>query len=166
MADASSRFALPYLQPGQAQKEVFHNEALTTIDALLHAAAQSAGDNDPPGSPTVGQCWIVGSSPTGDWTGQSGAVAAWTEGGWRFIAPREGMLLWLVDEQLWARRGPGGWIIGDVPAQSVSVAGTQVVGTQQSAIADPSSGATVDSEARATLSELLAAIRAHGLIAT
>jgi hypothetical protein len=166
MADASSRFALPYLQPGQAQKEVFHNEALTTVDALLHAAAQSAGDDDPPGSPTAGQCWIVGSSPTGAWSGHGGAVAAWSEGGWRFIAPREGMLLWVIDAQLWARRGPGGWIIGDVPAQSVSVAGTQVVGTQQPAVASPSGGATVDAEARTALSSLLAAMRAHGLIAT
>jgi uncharacterized protein affecting Mg2+/Co2+ transport len=76
------------------------------------------------------------------------------------------MLLWVIDAQLWARRGPGGWIIGDVPAQSVSVAGTQVVGTQQPAVASPSGGATVDAEARTALSSLLAAMRAHGLIAT
>lgn len=166
MADASSRFGLPYLQAGQAQKEIFHNEALTTVDALLHPAAQSAGDNAPPATPAVGRCWIVGSSPTGAWAGHAGALAAWSEGGWRFVAPVEGMMIWLLDAQIWARRGAGGWIIGDIPAQSVSVAGLQIVGARQPAIADPSDGTTIDSQARTALSALLAAARAHGLIAT
>lgn len=166
MADTSSRFALPYLQPGQAQKEVFHNEALTTCDLLLHAAVQAAGLNAPPASPTPGQCWIVGNSPTGAWAGQAGTIAGWSEGGWRFIAPLEGMVAWLVDEQVWARRGASGWIVGDVPALAISVAGVQVVGARQPAIASPSGGATIDAEARAALSSLLAAARAHGLIAT
>lgn len=166
MAETSSRFGLPYLQAGQAQKELFHNEALTTIDAMLHAVALSAGENDPPSSPAVGQCWVVGTSPTGAWAGHAGAVAAWTDGGWRFIAPLEGMTVWLVADQLWARRGASGWIIGDVPAQSVRVSGVQVVGARQPAIADPSGGALVDAQARAALMSLLAAARAHGLIAT
>ena len=165
MADASSRFTLPFLQPGQAQKEVFHNEALARIDALLHATAESVED-DPPSSPAYGQCWIVGSSPTGAWSGHAGAIAAWSEGGWLFLAAREGMTAWLVDLDIWARRGASGWIMGDIPAQSVSVAGVQVVGGQQPAIANPSGGATVDSEARTALAALLAAARAHGLIAT
>jgi hypothetical protein len=166
MADASSRFALPLLQPGQAQKELFHNEALATVDALMHAAAQSAGDNAPPASPAPGQCWIVGSSPTGAWSGHSGALAGWTEGGWRFIAPREGMLVWLADAGVWAHRAGGGWIVGDVPAQAVSVGGVQVVGAQQAPIGNPSGGTTVDVQARSALAALLAAARAHGLIAT
>jgi hypothetical protein len=28
MADTTPRFALPFILPGQAQKELFHNEAL------------------------------------------------------------------------------------------------------------------------------------------
>jgi hypothetical protein len=165
MADESSRFALPFLQPGQAQKEVFHNEALARIDTLLHATAESVVD-DPPSSPTSGQCWIVGTSPTGLWDGQAGALAGWSEGGWLFIPPREGMMLWLADIELWARHDASGWIIGDIPAQSVSVGGLQVIGGQQAPITDPAGGATVDSEARATLTALLVAARAHGLIAT
>lgn len=166
MAESSSRFALPYLQPGQAQKEVFHNEALTTIDALLHPVVQTAGDNAPPGSPAIGQCWIVGGSPTGAWTGQAGMVALWSEGGWRFVAPVDGMTLWLASAQVWARRSGSIWIIGDIPANTISVAGLQILGARQPAIADPAGGTVVDTEARGTITALLAALRTHGLIAT
>lgn len=166
MAESSSRFALPYLQPGQAQKEAFHNEALTTIDALLHPVAQTAGDNSPPGTPGVGQCWIVGGAPTGAWAGHAGAIALWSEGGWRFIAPTDGMMLWLASAQVWARRSASIWAIGDIPANTISVAGLQILGARQPAIADPTGGSVVDTQARSAITALLAAARAHGLIAT
>lgn len=166
MAELSSRFALPYLQPGQAQKEAFHNEALTTVDALLHPVAQTAGDDAPPGSPAVGQCWIVGDAPTGAWAGHAGSIALWSDGGWRFIAPQDGMMLWLASDQVWVRRSGSIWIIGDLPANTISVAGLQILGARQPAIADPTGGTIVDTEARGTITTLLAAMRAHGLIAT
>jgi phage baseplate assembly protein V len=46
------------------------------------------------------------------------------------------------------------------------VAGIQVVGAQGGAVADPAGGGTIDAQARAQLSALLARVRAHGLIAT
>ena len=147
MADDSARFALPYLQPGQAQKELFHNEALTAIDALLHPVAQTIGENAPPSSPAIGQCWIIGSSPTGAWAGHGGQIALWSEGGWRFIVAAPGMAMWLAGDGVWAREDGGGWNVG-------------------AAIADPAGGTTIDSEARMAISALLTAVRAHGLIAT
>jgi hypothetical protein len=41
----------------------------------------------------------------------------------------------------------------------------KVVGARESAIASPSGGANVDPEARAAIAAMLAALRAHGLIA-
>ena len=46
------------------------------------------------------------------------------------------------------------------------VAGTQVVAAQQGAIPNPVGGLTVDTEGRAATDLILAAMRAHGLIAT
>lgn len=147
MADDSARFALPYLQPGQAQKELFHNEALTTIDALLHPVAQTIGDDAPPATPGIGQCWIIGASPSGAWSGHPHEIALWSEGGWRFIAPAPGMMVWLAGDGVWAREAAGSW-------------------TVSAAIPNPAGGATVDAEARTAIAALLGAFRAHGLIAT
>lgn len=44
--------------------------------------------------------------------------------------------------------------------------GTQVVGVQQPVIPDPTGGGTVDTESRAAIVLMLAAMEAHGLIAT
>lgn len=49
---------------------------------------------------------------------------------------------------------------------SYKVAGVKVIGAQAAAIADASGGATVDTEARAALNDLLAKLRTHGVIAT
>lgn len=46
------------------------------------------------------------------------------------------------------------------------VAGVQVVAAQQPSIPDASGGVTVDTEARAAINALLAALRTHGLIDT
>ena len=81
MVETSARLALPLLVPGQAQKEMFHNEALATIDLALQASVAAVGTEAPPAAPSPGQCWIVGPRPTGDWAGQAGALAGWTAGG-------------------------------------------------------------------------------------
>lgn len=44
----------------------------------------------PPGSPTTGKFWIVGSSPSGDFTGHGGDLAYWTGTAWAFMDPAEG----------------------------------------------------------------------------
>jgi len=166
MTDMSARFSLPLLQPGQAQKEMFHNEALVLIDAALHGVAQAMGDNVPPASPAAGQCWIVGDAPVDAWAGMAHRLAAWTAGGWRFVAPVAGMTIWLMDAGLWALHDGTGWRPGILPASALHVAGRQVVGAQQSAIADPDGGASIDGQARSAIRDILVALRSHGLIAT
>src|SRR3546814_17529812 len=81
--DVTPRFGFPYLYAGQAQKEVFHNEALILADLLVQAYAKSADQMVPPQTPAPGECWIVGDAPSGDWAGWAGALACWTHGGWR-----------------------------------------------------------------------------------
>src|SRR3546814_13955802 len=86
---ATTRLALPYLVPGQAQKETTHNEALIRLDLAVKASALSIGLNISPQTPEHGQCWTVGTSPTGIWAGKAGHLAGWTDSGWRYLRRSE-----------------------------------------------------------------------------
>lgn len=165
MGETSARLGLPLIAPGQAQKEMTHNEALAALDLAVQAGVVAARLDTPPASPALGDSWIVGDEPAAAWTGRVGALAGWTAGGWRFVTPREGMTAWSADDAMpWLFRG-GAWRKGELRGASVRVNGRQVVGAQAAAIPDPVGGGTVDTQARAALAAVLTMLRAHGLIA-
>lgn len=161
----TDRWSWPLLDAGQAQKEMTHNEALAAIDLLLGATVVAVGVDTPPTDPAAGQCWIVGAAPMGAWAGHPGALAGWTGGGWRFVAPREGLAAWSLAEGCAATFTGGQWRIGRVAGTALVIGGKTVVGAQRPAIALPDGGPTVDSQARAVLGQVVAAMTAHGLIA-
>ena len=163
MALQSDRLKLPLLAAAQAQKEVTHNEALALADIAVQAVVQSVAPASVPSSPVIGQCWIVGASPTGAWAGHAGAIAAWTSGGWRFVAPFEGMQAWSIADAVTVRRGTSSWNVGGLTATMISVAGNQVVGARQPRVLAPTGGATIDSQARAVIAALISGLEAHGL---
>ena len=94
----SPNLALPFLESGQAQKHVTHNEALRLLDTLVQLAVLDRGVAAPPGSPAEGERWIVGSSASGAFTGHADEVAAWQDGAWQFSAPQPGWVAFVVDE--------------------------------------------------------------------
>ena len=129
---------------GQAQKEDFVNEAMVMIDGLLHSAIEDER-NAPPVSPSDGQCWLVGSSATGDWAGQNGQLALRQLGQWRFVAPRDGMqCLNRATGQVLSRIA-GTWRAPAAPAA-------------------PTGGATVDAEARNAFVALITALKQAGVL--
>lgn len=160
----TARYGLPLLRAGQAQKEMSHNEALTLLDVLVQGSVEAVGLDIPPEGPGLGQCWAVGGTPTGVWSGHRHAVAAWTDGGWRFAPATEGMTVWSIDDGAYARFSDGGWHIGELCGTVVRIDGDPVIGPRQSPIADPAGGATMDSEARSAIAAILTAMRTHGLI--
>jgi hypothetical protein len=98
------RIALPYILAQQAQKEVTHAAALNRLDALVQPVVQQVGVNTPPASPADGQCWIVGSSPTGAWAGQANRLAQRIGGAWVFHAPFDGLVVFdaaTVTQRAW-----------------------------------------------------------------
>ncbi|WP_238995257.1 DUF2793 domain-containing protein [Sphingomonas solaris] len=166
MTELSARFALPLLQAGQAQKELHHNEALTRIDAALHPAVAEHATATPPAVPAAGDSWIVGDGASGAWAGRAGNIATWTGGGWRFVAPVDGMRAWLKDRQRWVWHDGAAWQDAPLPVAGLAVDGLRVVGPRRPAITGPAGGATLDMEARSTLNAILGALREHGLIDT
>ncbi len=152
MTDVTDRLGLPMLAAGQAQKELFHNEALALIDLVLGAGVEAVGVNAPPASPLAGQAWVAGPAPTGTWAGHANAIAGWTAGGWRFVSPREGLAVWSVADGAVARWRGGRW------EPSVQL------GPRRAAIAGPNGGGVVDTESRAAIEAILGALRGHGVI--
>ena len=160
------RLSLPFLSVGQAQKEFTHNESLQTLDALVAGSVEEPPLATPPTSPVPGACYIVASDATDAWAGKSDCVAAWTSGGWRFISPVDGMMLYERSSGTFAAFRDGTWELGIVRGTSLVIDDQQVVGTRAPAIESAAGGAVVDEEARIAIDAILTALRQHGLIAT
>lgn len=104
------------LAPAQSQPEVIVNAAFRALEAALQISALGY-QNDPPGSPSEGDRYLVGSDPTGAWTGHAQEVAYYS-GGWQFLAPMPGWRAYVpgdseyvYDESssgYWEPGGPGG----------------------------------------------------------
>lgn len=162
----SPRFSFPLLTVGQSQKEITHNEALHALDIALAACVEEPPRATPPASPTVGSGYIVAASPTGAWTGRTGAITCYTMGGWRFVAAVEGLTVLVRSTGTFAVYREGSWDVGTLTAAKLVVAGQQVVGSRANAIASPIGGTVVDVPCRDAVSQILMALRQHGLIAT
>jgi Protein of unknown function (DUF2793) len=160
----SPRLALPFLSAGQAQKEATHNEALQTLDILVAAAVEQEPLGDPPAAPAPGACYLVDTSPTGAWAGKPQTVAGYTSGGWRFVAPVEGMTVYVKTTMQFAFYRSGSWEMGQLRGASIIIDGKQVVASRAAAIGSPAGGSTTDIEARATINDVLNVLRHHGLI--
>lgn len=162
----TARWALPLMDAGQARKEMTHNEALALLDLLAGPSVEAVGVDTPPTTPAVGQCWIVGAAPTGAWAGRPRALAGWTAGGWRFVPPREGLAAWSLADGCGVAFTGGAWRVGRLDANALFVGGVQVVGARGAPIAAPTGGSAPDAEARTAIGAILAALTAHGLIAS
>lgn len=160
----TDRFALPLIDTGQAQKDITHNEAIAALDALLHLAVRSRSLATPPAAPTTGDAWIVPATASGAWTGRADAIAVAETGGWRFVGSRAGMLAWIADEGLWARF-EAGWQADAWPVAALQVGARRLFAAPAAAVTGPTGGVTVDTQARATLTALLAALHDQGVIA-
>ena len=98
--DQTPNLLLPYIMAAQAQKHVTHNEAIRRLDAIVQLAVLDRDLATPPASPVEGARYIVAASPTGAWTGQTNAIAAYQDGAWAFFAPLEGWIAWIADEDV------------------------------------------------------------------
>ena len=138
----SPRFGLPLLFSAQSGKETFVNEAFAIADALLHCSIEGE-TAAPPTSPADGENWLVGSGATGEWAGHDGDLACRQSGNWLFVSPRDGLRVFdrsVAQEQLFS----GSWRKAAAPVE-------------------PLGGMTVDAEARAAITNLVAALRALGI---
>jgi hypothetical protein len=161
----SPDLGIPFIAEQQVQPEVTHNSALVVMSALLKGVISSGG-NTPPGSPTEGDAYIIGTAGTGAWNGKNNKIAIYYNGAWNYIpgvddngaqiamgARQEGMVVYdqaINGLQVWSGSA---WV-----ARYLLQAATQA------AVADATGGSTVDAEARTALNSLLAKCRTLGII--
>ena len=148
--EVTPRLGLRTLIPGQAQREITVNESLQILDAVVAGAVEERVRADPPTTPVVGTAYIVATGATGAWAGQDDAIATFTPGGWRIIAPMDGLCVLVKSTGETVRYASGGWSI--------------LLAAPQPAIFNVAGGTIVDAESRVAISAILGALRAHGLI--
>lgn len=120
---------------GQSQKEFYVNEALLRADIAVQCVVV-AETNAPPPSPLEGQAWLVGANPTSNFSGRARAIAGFSASGWRYVQPSEGFRIFDLQKGAFRVFRGGEWRSASVPDA-------------------PNGGASVDSEARAVLAQLL-----------
>lgn len=111
------KLVMPELSVSQASKEITHNQALAILDQVAQLTVISRL-NTPPGSPANGDAYIVGTSPTGAWTGKANQIAYWLTAvnSWQFIVPANGWLAWSnadaktyrLESSIWVELATGG----------------------------------------------------------
>jgi hypothetical protein len=90
--------ALPFIDAAQAQKHVTHNEALQLLDALTQLSVIERR-SAPPSAPAEGDRYLVEATATGVFAGAEGRIALWLAGGWIFLSPRAGWLVFVAAER-------------------------------------------------------------------
>lgn len=103
---------IPYVPEGTFDPAAGLNLALNVVDALLQTAVIELGRNSPPGSPSDGDLYIVGTG-SGAWSGEDNNLARYVAEGdfWQFYEAgvQVHLVLNLDDGGLYSFTGSGGW---------------------------------------------------------
>jgi len=137
------RLSLPLLYVGQTQKEITVNESILCADFLIDSAIEGIVST-PPASPVIGSMWLVGAAPTGEFAGKTDKLAGWSDGGWRFFSPRDGMRVFDLTT-LAFRLYRQGWTNAIAPIA-------------------PTGGDVIDSQVRSALGALTNALKLAGIL--
>jgi hypothetical protein len=119
---STPRFAFPYIQTSQAQKEVTHNEALLMVDALVSLSLEDRHLSAPPVSPQHGQVWFINGAGSGAWNGQSSKLGHYDSGQWYFYVVPDGLRAWIKDEAGYFVYSGGSWSAFVGSGQFITVA--------------------------------------------
>lgn len=139
----TAHMGVTLVEQAQASKEVTVNEALSRLDAVLNTGAKDKDLATPPGSPVAGDVYIVAGSPTGDWAGHAGKLAFFDQI-WRFITPREGLTLWVNDEDALYTYDGAAWGKTAAVLQNISLLGVNATADATNKLAVKSAAVLLD----------------------
>ena len=95
MSNNSLQLSMPYIQGGQAQKHITHNEAIRTLDTITQLSVISQATTPDAGA-VEGDRYIVAPGASGDFAGQEGNIAMLEGGFWAFFPAKTG---WIAHDQ-------------------------------------------------------------------
>lgn len=98
-ASATARLNLPFLQAGQALKNITHNEALQRLDSGLYLSCSDMAAQSLPHDPTEDRVVLISQTPEAVLAEHIGHIAIFISGHWIWFAPKSGWSLWDEAEQ-------------------------------------------------------------------
>lgn len=133
---------------GASLGDTYLTEGNTTLrgwQALVQANVINRTTNTPPGTPANGDTYIVGSSPTGAWTGHANAIAYYTTqnlgtAGWDFWTPANGWLAYSQADSNFYKYNGSSWVVA-FSSGSFTTAGTALFTGGQTINAPTGAGA-------------------------
>jgi len=93
-ASTTDKFALPFLQPGQALKTVTHNEALQRLDAGLYLSCSDMSAAEIPAAPAEGYVLVLSNVPADPLAEHAGDIGVFQNSSWHWFKPASGWTLW------------------------------------------------------------------------
>ncbi len=141
MSNSSLQLSLPYIQGGQAQKHITHNEAIRTLDTVVQLSVVSQA-TAPDAGAVDGDRYIVAPGATDDFIGQEGNIAMLETGVWAFFAAKTG---WVAYDE-----STGGQVVFNGNDWTPTVGGANVTATDRmgiNATADTTNRLAVSSDA-------------------
>lgn len=90
------------------------NDNLKRLGSIIQLYVEDRNLSTPPGSPSDGDGYIVGATPTGGWSGHEDHIAIWDSptAAWVFITPKIGWTCFIVDEEVLSAYLAAGWTTG------------------------------------------------------
>lgn len=104
----TTNFSLRFLNQNQISKDIIVNENINVIDNLMFIKAIDY-TNNPPANPSESDVYLVGSSPSGKWTGANLKIAIFSNGSWTFITPARNTCCYVIYHYTFYLHDGYGW---------------------------------------------------------
>jgi len=138
---STHRLDLPFLQAGQALKNITHNEALQRLDSGFYLSCSDMAADQLPAAPDIGAAVIISASPDASLSDRIGQIGVFTISGWVWFLPTSGWTLWDEADQTLRAFDGGNWLaaVPDISPETLPQLGLN-------ASASPSQRLTVASD--------------------
>lgn len=132
MVDFSNKLAIEEMASTQEDRSPTFNAAIARLEVMaLGCSAEDILLDTPPGSPAEGDVYVLGTSPTGAWSGHALDITYYYNGAWEFIDPYDGLIAYAKNEDKYYRYKTGyGWETLINPSALVAIEQTDFFSAQ------------------------------------